>query len=151
MSHLLPSQRTQFVPNEKIVNRWILVDAEGQTLGRLASRIAHRIRGKHRPDFSGHQNIGDFVVVINTDKMSVTGNKLDQKKYHRHSGYPGGLRSFRLREYMEKDSARVLELAVRRMLPKGRLGRKLLGHLKAYRGTEHPHESQKPEKLVITK
>lgn len=151
MSHLLPTQRTKFVPNEKIENKWILIDAEGQTLGRLASRIAFRIRGKHRPDFSGHQNTGDFVVVINADKLSVTGKKLDQKQYHRHSGYPGGLRSISLRDYLQKDPARVLELAVRRMLPKGRLGRKLLNNLKVYAGSEHPHASQKPEKITITK
>lgn len=126
MSHTLPVQRTHFTRNEDVQKNWILVDAEGETLGRLATRIAHRLRGKHRPDYSPHQDIGDMVVVINTGKIRVSGKKLYQKLYHQHSGYPGGLRSTTLADKLERDPIFAMKVAVKRMLPRGPLGRKLL-------------------------
>lgn len=145
MSHLLPTQRTPLAADKDLTKKWILVDAEGQTMGRLASQIAYRLRGKHRVDFSTHQDNGDFVVVVNAEKIKVTGKKLDQKIYHHHSGYTGGLRSVTLREKLDKNPVNALELAVRRMLPKGSLGRKMFRNLKVYAGAEHPHQSQQPE------
>ncbi|HBS04735.1 MAG TPA: 50S ribosomal protein L13 [Leptospiraceae bacterium] len=145
MSHLLPTQRTPLTAEKNITKKWILVDADGQNLGRLSAQIAYRLRGKHRVDFSTHQDVGDFVVVVNAEKIKVTGKKLDQKIYHKHSGYTGGLTSMSLREKLDKNPVSALELAVRRMLPKGSLGRKMFRNLKVYTGTEHPHQSQKPE------
>jgi large subunit ribosomal protein L13 len=136
----------KFEPDQR---RWILVDAEGLVLGRLASQIAMRLRGKHRPDFTPHVDMGDFVVVINADKVRLTGNKWDQKVYYRHSGYVGGLKATVARKLNQEKPERTIMLAVRGMLPKNRLGRKLLKKLKIYRGSEHPHEAQKPEKMVI--
>lgn len=146
MSTYLASQRTKFTRNEEIKKGWILVDAEGETLGRLASRIAHRLRGKHRPDYSPHQDIGDFVVVINAGKVQVSGKKLDQMKYYEHSLYPGGMRITALRDKLETNPVYALELAVKRMLPKGPLGRKLLRNLKVFPGAEHTHQAQQPER-----
>ena len=144
MSHTLPVQRTHFTRNEDVQKNWILVDAEGETLGRLATRIAHRLRGKHRPDYSPHQDIGDMVVVINTGKIRVSGKKLYQKLYHQHSGYPGGLRSTTLADKLERDPIFAMKVAVKRMLPRGPLGRKLLRNLKLFPGSEHDHRAQKP-------
>lgn len=142
--NLLAEQKTKFVADEKIAKEWILIDAADQNLGRLAGRIVHRLRGKHRVDYSPHQDIGDFVVVINAGKVAVTGKKLDQKTYYRHSGYPGGMRTFKLRERLENDPIFALKTAVKRMLPKGKLGRELMRNFKVYPGTEHPHTAQKP-------
>ena len=128
---------------------WLLVDAEGQTLGRLATRIADALRGKRKPTFTPHIDVGDFVVVVNAEKISVTGSKRTEKLYHRHSGYPGGLRSRTLTEMLEKRPEEVIRLAVKGMLPKNRLGRKQLTKLKVYAGPEHPHAAQKPQKLEI--
>jgi large subunit ribosomal protein L13 len=145
MSHLLPAQRTPLTSDSKVEKKWILVDAENQTLGRLAAQIAYRLRGKHRVDFSTHQDLGDFVVVVNAEKVRATGKKMDQKIYYKHSGYTGGLTETNLRDKLQKNPVSVMELAVRRMLPKGSLGRKMFRNLKVYAGAEHPHNSQNPE------
>ena len=125
--------------------KWIVVDAEGQTLGRLASGVAKVLRGKHKSDFTPHVDGGDFVIVINADKVSLSGQKWDQKQHIRHTGYPGGQRSLTSRELFEKDPILLIEAAVKGMLPKNRLGRKIFGNLHVYVGAEHPHEAQKPE------
>ena len=127
------------------INReWYLVDAEGQTLGRLASEIAKVLRGKHKPIYAPHLDTGDYVIVINAEKVHVTGNKLDQKIYHRHSGYPGGLKSITLREQLKRHPSRVIRSAVRGMLPHNRLGRATIRKLKVYAGDAHPHQAQQP-------
>ena len=126
-----------------------MVDAEGQTLGRLATRIATILRGKHKPIFTPHVDCGDYVIVVNADKINVTGRKLDQKIYYRHSGYPGGLRQVTLRRRLETHPERVVESAVRGMLPKNRLGRKMYKKLKVYAGPDHPHEAQQPKPMDI--
>jgi len=149
-SHLLKSQRTPYKRNEDIEQNWILVDAENQTLGRLASLVAYRIQGKHRVDQSFHQTTGDFVVVINADKITVTGNKLDQKLYYHHSHYPGGLRQTTLSDKMKKDPAFALETAIKRMLPRGPRGRRMASQLKVYAGAQHLHEAQKPTPITLT-
>jgi large subunit ribosomal protein L13 len=129
---------------------WLLVDAEGLTLGRLATQIADALRGKRKPTYTPHVDTGDFVVVINAEKISVTGAKLHEKMYYRHSGYPGGLKKRTLNDMLERRPEEVIRLAVRGMLPKNRLARKQLTKLKVYAGPEHPHEAQKPQKLEIT-
>ena len=133
----------------KITREWYVVDAEGQTLGRLATQIADTLRGKNKPAYTPHVDTGDFVVVVNAEKIRVTGNKLDQKRYYRHSGYPGGLRSRSLREQLERRPEEVLRMAVKGMLPRNRLGRAQIGKLKIYAGPEHPHEAQSPEPLKL--
>lgn len=132
-----------------IERRWWVVDAEGQTLGRLASRIAPYLTGKNKPIYTPNLDTGDFVVVINCDKVVVTGRRLDQKNYYRHSGYPGGIKSITLRESMEKHPDRVVKTAIRGMLPDGALGRQMLSKLKVYAGSEHPHGAQKPQVLEL--
>ena len=132
-----------------IERRWYVVDAEGKTLGRLASRIATVLRGKHKPGFAPHMDVGDFVIVVNADKVRVTGRKLEQKVYYRHSGYPGGLRSVSLREQLERHPDRVIRSAVKGMLPKNAMGKRLLGKLRVYAGSEHPHQAQQPEPLEL--
>lgn len=127
-----------------ISRNWYVIDAEGQTLGRLATQIATLLRGKHKPFYSPSVDCGDYVVVINAEKIHVTGRRLDQKKYYRHSGYPGGLSEISLRRQLEKYPTRVIEAAVRGMLPKNKLGRKMFKKLKAYAGPEHPHHAQQP-------
>jgi large subunit ribosomal protein L13 len=131
----------------EVAREWYLVDAQGQTLGRLATQIADTLRGKRKPQFTPHVDTGDFVVVVNAEKIAVTGNKLDQKRYYRHSGYPGGLRSRTLREQLDRRPTEVLRTAVRGMLPKNRLARRQLTKLKIYAGPEHPHEAQNPRPL----
>ena len=133
----------------EVERRWYVVDAEGKTLGRLASQIAAILRGKHKPIYSPSVDCGDFVVVINAEKIVVTGQRMEQKKYYRHSGYPGGLREITLRQQLEKHPTRPIELAVRGMLPKNRLGRKMFKKLKVYKGTEHPHQAQMPEVMEL--
>jgi large subunit ribosomal protein L13 len=128
---------------------WLLVDAEGQTLGRLATQLADALRGKRKPTYTPHVDVGDFVVVVNAEKIAVTGAKLQEKLYYRHSGYPGGLKQRTLSEMLERRPEEVIRLAVRGMLPKNRLARKQLTKLKIYAGPEHPHEAQKPQKLEI--
>ncbi len=130
-----------------IKRKWFVVDAQGKTLGRLATRVASVLIGKHKPEFAPHMDVGDFVIVVNADKIHVTGRKLDQKKYYRHSGYPGGLSEITLRDQLVRYPTRAVELAVRGMLPKNRLGRQMLRKLKVYASPEHPHGPQKPEWL----
>ena len=122
--------------------KWHLVDAEGKTLGRLSSEIAVLLQGKHKPEYVPYLNTGDFVVVINAEKVRVTGKKLQQKMYYRHSGYPGGLRERTLEEVLERTPTRVIEHAVKGMLPKNAIGRRMMSRLKLYAGAEHPHEAQ---------
>jgi large subunit ribosomal protein L13 len=128
----------------EITREWYLVDAEGKTLGRLATQIADTLRGKRKPQYTPHVDTGDFVIVVNAEKIHVTGNKLDQKRYYRHSGYPGGLRSRTLREQLERRPTEVLRVAVKGMLPKNRLARQQITKLKIYAGPEHPHAAQNP-------
>ena len=130
--------------------KWVLVDAEGQTLGRLAAEIAKILRGKNKPTFAPHMDMGDNVIVINAAKIQVTGKRETQKFYYRHSGYPGGFRKVMYRDLMAKQPTRALERAVRGMLPKQALGAELFRNLKVYPGAEHPHAAQRPEKLEIT-
>jgi large subunit ribosomal protein L13 len=134
----------------EIARDWLVVDAEGKTLGRLATVIADRLRGKGKPTFTPHVDTGDFVVVVNAEKISVTGAKLHEKMYYRHSGYPGGLKKRTLNDMLERRPEEVIRLAVRGMLPKNRLARKQLTKLKVYAGPEHPHEAQKPQTREIT-
>jgi len=128
---------------------WYVVDADGKTLGRLATRIADTLRGKRKPQYTPHVDTGDFVVVVNAEKIAVTGKKLDEKLYYRHSGYPGALKSRPLREELERRPTEVLRTAVRGMLPRTRLGRAQLTKLKIYAGPEHPHEAQDPKPLPV--
>ena len=134
---------------EDIEKKWYVVDASNKVLGRLASQIAIRLRGKHKPDFTPHLDTGDFIIVINAEKVKLTGRKLDQKMYYRHSGYLGGLKSMTAKQMLEKKPEEVIRLAVKRMLPKNKLARHQLKKLKVYRGAEHPHQAQMPEPLEI--
>ncbi len=134
---------------EANTRKWIIVDAENQILGRLASQIAVRLRGKHLPQFTPHVDQGDFVVVVNAEKVVLTGRKWDQKTYYRHTGYMGGLKSTTARKLNREHPDRMIRLAVWGMLPKNRLGRKLLKKLKVYRGAEHPHEAQQPTVMAL--
>lgn len=133
----------------EIVRQWYVVDAEGQTLGRLATRVADTLRGKGKPQYTPHTDTGDFVVIVNAEKVAVTGKKLDQKLYHRHSGYPGGLTSRTLREQLDRRPTDVLRKAVKGMLPKNKLASAQLGKLKIYAGPDHPHEAQAPKPLKL--
>jgi large subunit ribosomal protein L13 len=139
--------KTHTVKLADIKHDWYLVDADGQNLGRLAGMLATRLMGKHKPQYSPHLDMGDNIVVINAAKVAVTGNKLDDKKYYRHSGYPGGIKETSLREVLEQNPARALQHAVRGMLPKNRLSDDRLARLKIYAGPEHPHEGQRPKAL----
>jgi large subunit ribosomal protein L13 len=130
---------------------WLLVDATGQTLGRLATQIADALRGKRKPVYTPHVDTGDFVVVINAKKISVTGNKLQAKRYYRHSGYPGALRSRTLQEMLDRRPEEVIRLAVKGMLPRNRLARKQITKLKVYAGPDHPHAAQQPHPMEIAK
>lgn len=141
--------RTFTEKKEEIEREWYLVDAEGQTLGRLASRIAPILKGKHKATYTPHLDCGDFVVIVNAEKVRVTGRKLDQKLYHHHSGYPGGLKSISLRDQLDRYPERVLEAAVRGMLPKNKLGRRMVKKLKVYAGDSHPHQAQQPKPLEL--
>lgn len=129
----------------EVERKWLIVDAAGQTLGRLASEVASLIRGKHKPQFTPHVDTGDFVVVINAEKIVLTGKKLEQKKYYRHSGFPGGLRTTTAQQMLNTKPERMIELAVKGMLPKNKLGNSLQTKLKVYAGAEHPHAAQQPE------
>jgi large subunit ribosomal protein L13 len=133
----------------EVTREWYLVDADGKTLGRLATQIADTLRGKRKPQYTPHVDTGDFVIVVNAEKITVTGNKLDQKRYYRHSGYPGGLRSRTLREQLERRPTEVLRVAVKGMLPKNRLARQQITKLKIYAGPAHPHEAQNPRPLEL--
>jgi large subunit ribosomal protein L13 len=141
-----------YTPKPQDIDRqWLIVDAEGQTLGRLASQIAPILRGKHKPSFAPNIDVGDYVIVINVDKIVVTGNKLDEKMYYRHSLYPGGLKEINLRDNLRRFPDRPLREAIKGMLPKGALGHQMIQKLKLYAGTEHPHASQKPTVLELGK
>jgi large subunit ribosomal protein L13 len=135
-------------PNE--VNRkWYIVDAEGKTLGRLATSIATILKGKHKPEYTPHVDTGDYVIVVNCEKVCLTGKKLDNKMYYRHTGYPGGLKSMDYRTLLEKKPEMAIFKAVKGMLPHNKLGRKMIKKLKVYKGSEHPHAAQKPEPLEV--
>ena len=138
-----------YSPSSKEITRdWVIVDASDKVLGRLASAIAQRLRGKHKPEFAPHMDAGDFVVVVNAQKIQVTGRKLDQKMYYRHSGWIGGLKETVLRDMMAAKPDQVIIKAVKGMLPKNRLGRQMLKKLKVYPGAEHPHAAQQPKPLA---
>jgi large subunit ribosomal protein L13 len=141
--------KTYSAKRDDIQREWFVVDAAGQNLGRLATRIATVLRGKHKPIFTPSMDTGDFVIVVNADKIAVTGRKLDQKMYYRYSGYPGGLKETSLRRMLDTHPTRVIEFAVRGMLPKNRLGRAMLKKLKVYAGGTHPHAAQKPKPLEL--
>lgn len=141
--------RTYSAKPGEVERRWFVVDAEGETLGRLATRIATVLRGKHKPEFTPHVDTGDFVVVVNASKVALSGRKLSQKHYHRYSGYPGGLKSIDAATVRENDPQRMIHQAVKGMLPKNRLSRALLKKLRVYGGPEHPHAGQCPEPLPI--
>ena len=141
-----------FTPTPADIKReWFLVDATDQTLGRLASDVANILRGKHKPTYAPHMDGGDFVVIVNAEKVAVTGNKAEQKIYYRHSGFPGGLSELSFERMQERYPERIIEAAVRGMVPKNRLGRQVLTKLKVYPGSEHPHAAQKPQPLEIGK
>ena len=142
--------RTYSPKGRDITRQWHVIDASDVVLGRLASQVAVLLRGKHKPIFAPHVDTGDFVIVINADKVALSGNKLEQKRAYRHSGYPGGLRSISYGELMEKRPERIVEKAVRGMLPKNSLGRKTLRKLKVYAGPDHPHQAQQPVPFEIT-
>jgi large subunit ribosomal protein L13 len=141
--------RTFTEKQAEVEREWYVVDAEGETLGRLASRVAPILKGKHKPTYTPYLDCGDFVIIINAEKVRVTGRKLDQVFYHHHSGYPGGLRSVSLREQLDKHPERVLQAAVRGMLPKNKLGRRMIKKLKVYAGDAHPHQAQQPKPLEL--
>jgi large subunit ribosomal protein L13 len=128
---------------------WLVVDASGQTLGRLATQIADTLRGKRKPEYTPHCDVGDFVIVVNAEKVAVTGNKREDKLYHRHSGYPGGLRTRTLADMLERRPEEVIRKAVKGMLPRNRLARQQLRKLKVYAGPDHPHAAQKPEPMEL--
>jgi ribosomal protein L13, bacterial type len=132
-----------------IERKWYVVDAQGQTLGRIATEIARVLRGKHKPEFTPHADLGDYVIVINAEKIKVSGKKLDQKIYYNHSDYVGGMRETKLKDMLAKKPERVMELAVKGMLPKGPLGRSMYKKLHVYAGPEHKQEAQKPEALTF--
>lgn len=140
--------KTYYPKADEIERNWYVVDANGQNLGRLATKIAAVLLGKHKPTFTPGVEMGDYVVVINAERITVTGKKMDDKMYHHHSGYPGGLKSITLRDQLAKFPERVIQAAVWGMLPHNRMGRALLKRLKVYAGPEHPHEAQNPETLA---
>ena len=140
---------TVMAKSETVVRKWYVVDATNIPLGRVASQVAAVLRGKNKPIYTPHVDTGDFVIVINTDKMVLTGNKLQDKKYFHHSGYPGGIKEATYKDLMEKKSDFVLEKAIKGMLPKNSLGKKMFQKLKVYKGSEHPHSAQQPVELKI--
>ena len=143
------SMKTISVKSESVKRDWYVIDAEGATLGRMATEIAVRLRGKHKPEYTPHVDTGDYIVVINADKVRVTGNKAKDKIYHRHTGYPGGLKSVSFEKLIEKAPERVVQSAVKGMLPKGPLGRAMFKKMKVYAGSEHPHTAQQPQQLTL--
>jgi len=139
--------KTYNANNETAVHNWFVVDAAGQTLGRLASQVASRLRGKHKPEYTPHVDTGDYIVVINAEKVKVTGNKTKAKIYYNHSGYPGGLKETSFEKLLAKHPTRIIEIAVKGMLPKNPLGRAMYRKLKVYAGIAHPHDAQQPQLL----
>ena len=141
--------KTYSAKKEEVERNWYLVDGSGKVLGRLASQVAHVLRGKTKPIYTPHVDCGDYVIVVNAEKIHVTGQKMNQKKYYRHSGYPGGLKEVTLRDQLQKFPNRVIEAAVRGMLPKNRLGRRMFKKLKVYAGPNHPHQAQQPKPMEL--
>ena len=141
--------KTYYAKPHEVEQEWLLIDAEDQVLGRVAAKAAHILRGKHKPTYTPHVDTGDYVVIINADKIRVTGNKGEAKRYYRHSGYPGGLKSESLNEVLAKKPERVLEHAIKGMLPHNTLGRAMGKKLHVYAGPEHPHQAQKPRKIEM--
>ena len=141
--------KTYMAKPDEVERKWYVVDAKGQTLGRLASKVASILRGKGKPSYTPYTDMGDYVIVVNAEKVNVTGRKLDQKFYYRHSGYPGSLKAVSLRRMLELHPERVIEHAVKGMLPRGPLGRCIYKKLKVYPGGEHPHQAQQPEVLEL--
>ena len=141
--------KTYMTGEDALVRKWYVIDAEGKTFGRLASRVASILRGKHKPEFTPHADMGDYVIVVNADKLVFTGNKLDQKVYYHHTGYPGGLKETTYRALMETRPEFALEHAIKGMLPKNSLGRQMIKKLKVYAGPNHNHEAQQPETLEV--
>lgn len=141
--------KTYSAKPHEVDQNWLLVDADGLTLGRMATEIATRLRGKHKPEYTPHVDTGDYVVVINAEKVKVTGNKTTDKMYHAHSGFPGGLKSMSFDKLQQHDPERIIKLAVKGMLPRTPLGRAMFKKLKVYAGTEHPHSAQQPQALQI--
>jgi large subunit ribosomal protein L13 len=142
-------QKTYYPKPDEISREWVVVDADGQNLGRLASRIARILLGKDKPQFTPGVDVGDFVIVINAEKIAVTGRRLDQKMYYRHSGYPGGLKKINLRDQLAKHPDRVIRSAVWGMIPHNRYGRKLMRKIRIYAGPDHPHSAQQPKTITI--
>ena len=143
------NRQTFLAKNNEVPRRWLVVDATDQVMGRLSSRLATILMGKHKPEYTPHHDVGDFVIVTNVEKMRMTGNKADIKFFQTYSGYPGGQKNFSYRWMLEHKPELLLERSVRRMLPKNKLAAQMLGKLKIYRGSEHPHQSQQPEKLAV--
>jgi len=141
--------KTISMNKETAENNWYVVDAEGKTLGRMAAEIAHRLRGKHKPEYTPHVDTGDYIVVVNAEKVSVTGKKTTDKLYHRHTGYPGGLKTRTFNEMVEKAPEDIITLAVKGMMPRTPLGRAMLRKLKVYAGADHPHGAQNPAELNL--
>ena len=141
--------KTYSAKAETVEHDWYVVDATDKTLGRLSTEIARRLRGKHKPVYTPHVDTGDYIVLVNAEKVNVTGNKRSDKMYYRHSGYPGGMKSMNFEKLIAHDPKRVIELAVKGMMPRNPLGRKMLGKLKVYAGAEHPHAAQQPKELSI--
>lgn len=145
----LNAKLTYFFKKEEVEKKWYLVDAEGKTLGRLASRIAHILRGKHKPEFTPNADLGDFVIVVNAEKVKLTGKRAEQKQYFYYTGYPGGATFKTFKELIKTKPEKVILHAVKGMIPHNRLGRRIIQKLKVYSGPNHPHSAQKPEKLNI--
>lgn len=143
--------KTYLATNQNTEHKWYLVDASGKVLGRLASQIAKYLRGKHKPEYTPHVDTGDYVIVINASKIKVTGKKEQEKVYYTHSGYPGGIKEATFEKVQAKDPTKIIELAVKGMLPKNPLGREMFRKLKVYSGAEHPHEAQQPEAINLEK
>lgn len=141
--------KTFSAKKETVERDWFIVDAEGKVLGRIATEIARRLKGKHKAEYTPHVDTGDYIVVINADKVRVTGNKYNDKPYYRHSGYPGGLKTTYFKDLQAKNPAYIIESAVRGMLPKNVLGREMFRKLKVYAGTDHPHTAQQPQLLEV--
>ena len=146
---IIHAMKTYSAKPHEVAQNWLLVDAEGQTLGRMATAIATRLRGKHKAEYTPHVDTGDFVVVINADKVRVTGNKTTDKMYHTHSGFPGGLKSISFEKLLERAPEKIVKLAVKGMLPRTPLGRAMFKKLKVYAGTEHPHSAQQPQTIQL--
>jgi large subunit ribosomal protein L13 len=141
--------KTTFVNKETVDRKWYVIDAQGLVVGRLAVEIAKRLRGKHKACYTPHIDTGDYIIVVNAEKVRFTGNKLDNKLYYRHSGYPGGIKSVTAGKLLKSKPERILEHAVKGMLPKNRLGRRMLKKMKVYTGPEHPHQAQQPEVITL--